>query len=99
MYAVCIYAVSISAIGHVDVGTSDHGGRYRYKIQPAIAQWNLAALCSVFRDIVPVPALEDIVAAFKTNTQQHIDEAFKAKLGLGKQRWRAVVWLSRVRSV
>jgi serine/tyrosine/threonine adenylyltransferase len=40
---------------------SDHEGRYRYKYQPSIAQWNLSALAYALQDDLPADKAELII--------------------------------------
>ena len=69
----------------------DHGGRYAYGNQPAIAQWNLARLAEAMLPLFPLFD-EDIDRAVERATasldrfpdlfEQHWLDGMRAKLGL-----------------
>ncbi|MHA3977941.1 protein adenylyltransferase SelO [Halovulum sp. GXIMD14794] len=66
----------------------DQMGRYAYRNQPAVAQWNLAQLASSLLPIMAddpedaVPEAQAAVDAFQPLYQQAWAEVFRAKLGL-----------------
>jgi len=74
----------------------DHGGRYAYGNQPAIAQWNLARLCEAmipFLDPAPAKALAlatEIVEAFPERIRARMSESRLSKLGLSSSSTIAV---------
>ena len=65
--------------------TSDHGGRYRYAQQAAIAQWNLAqlgnALYLLLEDAAP---LQSILNGFEARFRDQWQGLFAHKLGLSR---------------
>lgn len=61
---------------------SDHSGRYKYGSQPAIGQWNIAALASLFVDDVPTADLQSVVNSFTDSFNGHFTRLLRAKLGL-----------------
>jgi len=70
----------------------DHGGRYAWNQQPAIAQWNLArlgeCLLGFFAD-QQEPAVEQanaLLERFPGRYQQHFNAGLAAKLGLAEAR-------------
>ncbi|MEM9197428.1 MAG: YdiU family protein [Pseudomonadota bacterium] len=68
----------------------DHGGRYAYVNQPAIAQWNLVRLAeSLLGDIATdraqaVDAAQSVLNRFPGLYQQAWDRLFRKKLGLSR---------------
>lgn len=66
----------------------DQMGRYAYRNQPAVAQWNLAQLASSLLPIMAddpqdaVPEAQAVVDNFQSLYQQAWIEVFRAKLGL-----------------
>jgi len=66
----------------------DHGGRYAFGNQPAIAQWNLARLAEALlslladRPEVAVEAATAVLGSFPDRYRRHWDEGMRAKLGL-----------------
>lgn len=67
----------------------DHGGRYAYGNQPAIAQWNLArlaeAMLPLFADDTEaaVDAATGVLSTFPERYSHHWVRGLRAKLGLG----------------
>ena len=67
----------------------DHGGRYAYGNQPAIAQWNLARLAETLLPLLDadleaaVAAATDVLHGFAARYREHWDRGLRAKLGLG----------------
>ncbi len=67
----------------------DHGGRYAYGNQPAIAQWNLARLGETLLPLLApdlegaVAAATDVLHGFAGRYREHWDRGLRAKLGLG----------------
>ncbi len=66
----------------------DHGGRYAYGRQPAIAQWNLARLGESLLPLIDddselaVAAATDVLMSFGDRFQRHLMEGMRTKLGL-----------------
>jgi uncharacterized protein YdiU (UPF0061 family) len=65
----------------------DHGGRYAYGNQPAIAQWNLARLAEtllpLFDDTdTAIAALTEVLTSFPDRYRAHWRAGMAAKLGL-----------------
>jgi uncharacterized protein YdiU (UPF0061 family) len=66
----------------------DHGGRYAYANQPAVAQWNLARLAETLLDaIAPDPdaaivAAGAVLESFRDRFRGHLSRGMRAKLGL-----------------
>ena len=70
----------------------DHGGRYAYANQPAVAQWNLARVAEALLGLI-APEQETAVAAatavletFGGRYAAHFDSGMRAKLGLADKR-------------
>jgi uncharacterized protein YdiU (UPF0061 family) len=61
--------------------TSDHGGRYRWKNQPGIGQWNVAALVSVFTPFASHEDLQHIVNDFQQAYDGYYRQEMCHKLG------------------
>ncbi len=61
---------------------SDSGGRYRFAAQQNVAQWNIAALASLFTATVSVDKLQSIVNEFAHMYKQEYVDFMKRKLGL-----------------
>jgi uncharacterized protein YdiU (UPF0061 family) len=65
--------------------TSDHGGRYRFEQQAAVAQWNLAQLGNALYLVVEdAPALQAILNDFETHYRRYWQDEMAAKLGLSR---------------
>ena len=65
--------------------TSDHGGRYRFEQQAAVAQWNLAQLGNALYLVVEdAPALQAILNDFETHYRRCWQDEMAAKLGLSR---------------
>lgn len=72
----------------------DHGGRYAYKNQPAIAQWNLTRLAECLIPIMSdgskestdrcVEQAKEILTAFQERYESEYLSLFSAKLGLSE---------------
>jgi serine/tyrosine/threonine adenylyltransferase len=66
----------------------DHGGRYAYGNQPAIAQWNLARLAETLLTLIDpdpeaaVAAATAVLETFPDRYEAHRDTGLRAKLGL-----------------
>jgi len=66
----------------------DHGGRYAYGNQPAIAQWNLARLAEALLALLgenaeaSVAAANDVLGTFPDRYRRHWLAGMRAKLGL-----------------
>jgi len=66
----------------------DHGGRYAYGNQPAIAQWNLARLAETLLPLldddseVAVAAATGVLQTFPSRFQERWSRGMRAKLGL-----------------
>ena len=66
----------------------DHGGRYAYGNQPAIAQWNLARLAEALLPLLDADAdtaigrATDVLQTFPARYQEHWATGMHAKLGL-----------------
>ncbi|MCW0212400.1 MAG: YdiU family protein [Pseudonocardia sp.] len=66
----------------------DHGGRYAYGNQPAVAQWNLARLAESLLPLLdPEPeaavgAATEVLRSFGDRYHRRLDEGMRAKLGL-----------------
>jgi uncharacterized protein YdiU (UPF0061 family) len=66
----------------------DHGGRYAYGNQPAIAQWNLARLAETLLTLIDpdpeaaVAAATAVLETFPDRYDAHRDRGLRAKLGL-----------------
>jgi uncharacterized protein YdiU (UPF0061 family) len=66
----------------------DHGGRYAYANQPAVAQWNLARLVETLLPVLHVDAdaaialATDVLRSFGTRFDEHLAAGMRAKLGL-----------------
>lgn len=79
-------------IDHFDPDTVyssiDHGGRYAYNQQPAIAQWNLARLAECLLGLLDhdrasaVDRANDILGAFPEHFESHFHRGLAAKIGL-----------------
>jgi uncharacterized protein YdiU (UPF0061 family) len=75
--------------GHI-CNHSDHGGRYAYAQQPAVALWNLHALAQALLPLLPdTDAALAALAAFEPVVQQAQLAAMRAKLGLRPLRPQA----------
>ncbi len=67
----------------------DHGGRYAYGNQPAVAQWNLARLAETLLPLIHVEnetarsAAIDVLQSFPGRYHASWDRGMGAKLGLG----------------
>ena len=79
----------------------DHGGRYAYGNQPAIAQWNLARLGETLLPLIDenadaaVEAATEVLASFAERYTRHWARGMAAKLGLRRDRtrsWRRTCW-------
>jgi uncharacterized protein YdiU (UPF0061 family) len=70
----------------------DHGGRYAYGNQPAIAQWNLARLAEALLPLIDddtdtaVAAATDVLRSFADRYRSGWTDGTQAKLGLGAPR-------------
>ena len=70
----------------------DHGGRYRYRHQPVIAQWNLARLAESLLPLMEdhldasLGRARDIVEAFPERWRAHWLTGMASKLGLAEVR-------------
>ncbi len=64
--------------------TSDTSSRYRFSSQPAIGQWNIGALASLFIDLVPTERLQQIVASFTGSYDADYKRLLARKLGFSK---------------
>ncbi|MDT7709241.1 MAG: serine/tyrosine/threonine adenylyltransferase [Pseudonocardiales bacterium] len=66
----------------------DHGGRYAFGNQPAVAQWNLARLAEALLPLIDgngdaaVEAATAVLGEFADSYQRHWAEGMAAKLGL-----------------
>lgn len=66
----------------------DHGGRYAYNQQPAIAHWNLARLAECLLGLLDdnrekaVEQANDLLAEFPRHFEQHFHSGLTAKIGL-----------------
>lgn len=66
----------------------DHGGRYAYGNQPAIAQWNLARLAEALLPLMAetpeaaVPMATEVLRGFGDRFHEHWSRGILAKLGL-----------------
>ena len=68
--------------GHI-CNRTDHGGRYAFGRQPAIAHWNLYALAQALMPLIEDQQLAlDALASFKTTFEQQSHQLMCAKLGL-----------------
>jgi uncharacterized protein YdiU (UPF0061 family) len=69
--------------GHV-CNHSDHQGRYTYRNQPHVAQWNLHCLAEAFRPLTGDRALVQAVVDdnFGPAFEAHFERLMRAKLGL-----------------
>ena len=71
----------------------DHGGRYAYGNQPAIAQWNLARLAEALLPLMAetpeaaVPMATEVLRGFGDVFQQHWSRGILAKVGLPESAW------------
>jgi serine/tyrosine/threonine adenylyltransferase len=64
---------------------SDHGGRYRYSMQPGIGQWNCYRLGQALVGLIgSVQATEDALAGYGAHYNAHFDRLLHAKLGLAE---------------
>lgn len=61
---------------------SDYAGRYAYKQQPAVAEWNLQCLASALLPLVPEQSLLEILAGFGPAFDHAYLGLMRAKLGL-----------------
>ncbi len=67
----------------------DHGGRYAYGNQPAIAQWNLARFAETLLPLLAdeeeaaVAVATDVLHSFPERYERHRVDGYRAKLGLG----------------
>ncbi|TVS11474.1 MAG: YdiU family protein [Wenzhouxiangella sp.] len=66
----------------------DHGGRYAYNQQPAIAHWNLARLCECLLPLLDatretaVEIANELLQVFPTRFESYFHPALAAKIGL-----------------
>jgi uncharacterized protein YdiU (UPF0061 family) len=66
----------------------DHGGRYAYANQPAIAQWNLARLAETLLPLLhadpdtAIALATDVLRSFASRYDDHLGTGMRAKLGL-----------------
>jgi uncharacterized protein YdiU (UPF0061 family) len=66
----------------------DHGGRYAYGNQPAVAQWNLARLAETLVPLIDedseaaIAAVTDVLRRFPERHDEHWRAGMRAKLGL-----------------
>ena len=71
----------------------DHGGRYAYGNQPAIAQWNLARLAEALLPLMAetpeaaVPLATEVLRGFGDQFHEHWSRGILAKLGLPESAW------------
>ncbi|MBP6014834.1 MAG: YdiU family protein [Alphaproteobacteria bacterium] len=69
----------------------DHGGRYAFANQPAIAQWNLARFAETLLDLIDsdttaaIAAATPVIEAFAQSFEQHWLHGMRAKLGLSNE--------------
>ena len=61
---------------------SDDSGRYSFRNQVPIAQWNLAALAQALTPLVEVDLLRDTLALFEPLQQAHYLDLMRRRLGL-----------------
>ena len=70
----------------------DHGGRYAFGNQPAIAQWNLARLAETLLPLIDddteaaIAAATDVLQGFPARYEEHWERGMRAKLGLAEER-------------
>ena len=70
----------------------DHGGRYAFGNQPAIAQWNLARLAETLLPLIDddteaaIAAATDVLQGFPARYEEHWERGMRAKLGLAEKR-------------
>jgi uncharacterized protein YdiU (UPF0061 family) len=66
----------------------DHGGRYAFANQPAIAQWNLARFAETLLDLIDtdttaaIAAATPVIDAFAQTFERHWLDGMRAKIGL-----------------
>jgi len=66
----------------------DHGGRYAYGNQPAIAQWNLARFAETLLPLLAededeaVAVATEVLHSFPDRYGRHLTDGYRAKLGL-----------------
>lgn len=65
---------------------SDHGGRYAFERQPAVALWNLARLAEALLPLMSRDEAQAAVAAFGPAFEHHLGLRMRAKLGLAESR-------------
>ena len=69
----------------------DHGGRYAFANQPAIAQWNLARFAETLLDLIDedtteaIAAATPVIEAFAQNFERHWLNGMRAKIGLNNE--------------
>jgi uncharacterized protein YdiU (UPF0061 family) len=70
----------------------DHGGRYAFANQPAIAQWNLARLAETLLPLInddtqaAIAAATDAIEAFPQQFENFWQQGMRAKLGLSQEQ-------------
>lgn len=62
---------------------NDDKGRYAFSKQPAVVEWNLAALAETFTPLVEKELLENSLASFESSYQKYFYERMRCRLGLG----------------
>jgi serine/tyrosine/threonine adenylyltransferase len=62
--------------------TSDNSGRYRWSNQPAVGQWNILALASVFTQFASPDDLNHIVNDFAKAYEGYYRQEMCKKLGI-----------------
>ncbi len=62
---------------------SDHGGRYAFDRQPAVAHWNLHALAVALSSLIPVPVLKEVLGGYEARFAESFAMRMRGKLGLG----------------
>jgi uncharacterized protein YdiU (UPF0061 family) len=69
--------------GHI-CNHSDHRGRYTYRNQPHVAQWNLYCLADALHSLVggPLPAREAVDGTYGDAFEQTFERLMRRKLGL-----------------
>lgn len=61
---------------------SDHGGRYAFDRQPAVAHWNLHALAIALTSLIQVPVLKEALADYEARFTEGFGLRMRSKLGL-----------------
>jgi uncharacterized protein YdiU (UPF0061 family) len=70
----------------------DHGGRYAYGNQPAVAQWNLARLAEALLPLIgpdsdqAVESATEMLNGFSVRYAEAFKDGMRAKLGLSEER-------------